>query len=101
MIPGFFRYPSMEKKIIPPQEDDEIRCPRLGHQISFSYCRSENKGKPCFKALDCWHVHFDVVGFFKAELSAEDWDKTFGAPPKPKLLSLVELIEQAKKNSRK
>ncbi len=101
LIPGFFRCSSMEKKNISPQEDYKIRCPRLGHQINFSYCRFENKGKPCFKALDCWHVHFDVVGFFKEKLSAEEWDKTFGAPPKPKLLSLVELIEQAKKNSGK
>ena len=30
------------------------------------------------------------------ELSPEEWEKVFAGPPKPKLLSLMELIEQAK-----
>jgi hypothetical protein len=34
----------MKRQNIPPEDDYEIRCPRLGHQISFSYCRSENRG---------------------------------------------------------
>ena len=86
----------MENTEFVPGDDLTIRCPRLGHQISFSYCRSENKGLPCFKALDCWHSYFSVEAFFKKELTPEEWEKVFRSPPKPKLLSLVELIEQAK-----
>ncbi len=89
----------MERKKTPPDDEYTIRCPRLGHQISFSYCRSENRGLPCFKTLDCWYSHFQVEELLKKELSPEEWDKTFAAPPKPKLLSLVELIEQAKKRN--
>jgi hypothetical protein len=88
---------SMEKKKSPPDEGYCIRCPRLGHQIGFSYCRSENRGLPCFKALDCWYSHFEVAEFLKAELTPAEWQKAFNAPPKPKLVSLVELIEQARK----
>ena len=87
----------MEMKKSPPDEGFNIRCPRLGHQIEFSYCRSENRGLPCFKILDCWHSHFEVVEFLKEELAPAEWEKTFNAPPKPKLVSLVELIEQARK----
>jgi len=34
----------------------------------------------------------------RQELNADEWDQVFGGPPKPKMLSLVELIEQAKKS---
>ncbi len=87
----------MTKKETPPTDDYKIRCPRLGHQIHFLYCRQENKGLPCFKTLDCWHTHFNVQTFLKAELTEEQWEKVFTRRVKPKMLSLLELIEQAKK----
>jgi len=87
----------MERAKMPPDDEYTVRCPRLGHQISFSYCRSENRGIPCFKTLDCWFNHFQVEAFLRSELTTEEWEKAFSAPPKTKLLSLVELIEQAKK----
>jgi hypothetical protein len=74
----------MKRQSTPPEDDYEIRCPRLGHQISFSYCRSENK-------------HFLVEDYFRKELAPEEWDKAFKRSTKTKTVSLVELIEQAKK----
>jgi hypothetical protein len=90
----------MKGQNMPPTDDEKIRCPRLGHQISFSYCRSENLGLPCFKTLDCWHGHFSVEEYMKQELTPEEWEKVFNRPPKPKILSLVELIEQAKRQAK-
>ena len=87
----------MERQRTPPDDDFEIRCPRLGHQISFSYCRAENLGLPCFKTLDCWYSHFLVEEFMRRELTAEEWDKAFCRPTRSKTVSLLELIEQAKK----
>lgn len=80
----------------PPSEDEKIRCPRLGHQVPFSYCRSENKGLPCFKTLDCWYEQFLVEEFLQRELSPDQWETAFKRPKTTKLLSLVELIQQAK-----
>ena len=90
----------MKKKKTAPGDDYEIRCPRLGHQISFSYCCLENQGLPCFKTLDCWYDHFLVEEYMKQELTASEWERVFGGPPKQKMLSLVELIEQAKKRKK-
>ena len=87
----------MEKPTTPPEDEFEIRCPRLGHQIYFSYCRFENQGFPCFKILDCWYPHFKVEAFLQKELPPEEWDKLLEKKLKPKMLSLVEMIEQAKK----
>ncbi len=90
----------MKRQNIPPEDDYEIRCPRLGHQISFSYCRSENRGLPCFKTLDCWYDHFLVEEYFRKELTSEEWDKAFKRSGTTKMLSLLELIEQAKKGTK-
>ena len=78
------------------RQDKKIRCPRLGHQIAFSYCRLESQGLPCSKRIDCWFNHFPVEEYLRKELSSEEWDRVFNTPPKPKLLSLFELVERAK-----
>jgi len=86
----------MNKTKAPPGEDYQIRCPRLGHMIHFAYCRAENMGLPCFKTLDCWYEHFMVEEHLRQELTAEEWERIFNRTPKTKILSLLELIEQAK-----
>jgi hypothetical protein len=86
----------MKTKSLPPDDDYLIRCPRLGHQIHFSYCRSENMGSPCFKILDCWFNHFPVEEYLREDLGPEEWNGLIEKPPRSKVLSLMELIEQAK-----
>jgi hypothetical protein len=90
----------MKKQSDPPGEDHKIRCPRLGHQITFAYCQAENQGLPCFKTLDCWFEHFLVEEYLRKKMDPEQWDKIFQNPKKPKMVSLVELIEQAKERKR-
>ena len=85
----------------PPSDDVTIRCPRLGHQINFSYCRSENRGTPCFKTLDCWFNTFNVHDYLKDILTEEEFKKAFLKKGQPKVLSLLDLIEQAKKRKGK
>jgi hypothetical protein len=89
----------MNKNISPTGEEYQIRCPRLGHHIAFSYCRVENKGLPCFKIIDCWYEHFMVEEFLREDLKPEEWERAFNRTMKPKILSLVELIEEAKKRT--
>jgi len=84
------------KNIVPPDERYEIRCPKLGHQISFSYCRVENQGLPCPKTIECWHPHFRVRAYLKEELTLEEFNKAFVFRPKTKMMTLIDLIEQAK-----
>ena len=96
-----FIFLPMKKNKTPPGDEFLIRCPRLGHQIYFSYCRIENNGLPCFKTFDCWYQHFQVEEFLRNELSEEEWEKISGKQVKPKVLSLLEMIEQAKKSKQK
>lgn len=76
----------------------ERRCPRLGGQVAFQYCRKCGDGNlPCFKVIDCWWEFFDVIAFFQNQLSEEDFNRLLQLKPKPKVSSLIEMIEQAKK----
>jgi hypothetical protein len=53
-------------------------------------------GMPCSKALDCWFEHFPVEEFLHGALTDEDWSRVFQQHGKTKVMSLLELIEQAK-----
>jgi hypothetical protein len=82
-------------------ESLERRCPRLGGDVAFGYCKTcEEGGKPCFKVLDCWWERFDVVAHMQGCLSPEAF-AALGArrPPTPKVASLVDLIRQARERT--
>ncbi len=81
-------------------DDLTVRCPRLGSNVGFGYCRKCGDGQsPCFKVFDCWWETFDVVAYFKERLSDEEFAKIANSRPKPKVSSLLELIEQARLNA--
>ena len=75
-----------------------IRCPRIGGDVNFKLCRSENNMLPCRWVVGCWQMHMDVNTFLEDHFSKKELDKIF-VNPKPKIESLVEIIEQAKKRN--
>ncbi len=80
-------------------DEYSIRCPRLGHAITFSYCRCESDGLPCSRILDCWFQYFPVEAYLKEKLTREEWAKAFERPGHTKVQSLLELIEEARKRT--
>jgi hypothetical protein len=75
----------------------ERRCPRLGGPVPFRYCLlSDDQRQPCFKVIDCWWETFDIVRYLKDNLPENQFKRLMAARPRPKIASLVELIEQAK-----
>jgi hypothetical protein len=77
--------------------DKLMRCPRLGHEITFSYCLRESGAFPCSRIVSCWSVVFDVESFLHANMAASVWASFNNAKPKDKVTSLIEIIEAAKK----
>ncbi|MBW2571306.1 MAG: hypothetical protein JRE61_02780 [Deltaproteobacteria bacterium] len=62
-------------------------------------CPSRTNGEdglPCWKIFDCWWESFDVVEYLKKSLPEDTFKRLVNVKPKPKMVSLVELIEQAK-----
>jgi len=81
-----------------PYDQLEIRCPKLGHQVLFSYCRREDDNLPCQRIFSCWEWRIPTIReYIKSKLSEEEIDRHFNRPPKDRLSTLIELIENAKK----
>jgi hypothetical protein len=83
------------------EHDQDVlpRCRRLGHEVTFGYCRQETGGKPCRLILDCWWERFDVRGFLQTHLPEEAMtqvERAASSPPPPKMLSLLDMVQQAK-----
>ena len=69
----------------------------LGHEVPFRYCRTQEADRLCGRILDCWWQAFDVCGFLKENLTADEIAKLANpAPRPPKVASLAELISQAR-----
>jgi hypothetical protein len=80
-------------------EDLNLRCCRLGHEINFGYCRQESRQKPCRLILDCWWERFDVRAFLRAHLSQEQMceiERASSAPPASKVFSLLDTLQETK-----
>ena len=74
------------------------RCPMLGHEVAFSYCRRPGQENPCRKMFDCWWEAIDIRAFV-ADNYSEEIQNAMIQPPKPKMLSLIEIIEQARRRN--
>ncbi len=84
--------------MITKYDESERRCPALGHQIRFHYCRTGHGNTLCKKIQSCWYDRFSVREFITHNYTTDEILK-INTPPKPKILSLVELIENARRES--
>jgi len=73
-----------------------LRCARLGHEVTLSYCIQESIDLPCSRIVHCWSPVFDIETFLQKELSPDLWQKFINFQPKDKVVSIIELIEAAK-----
>jgi hypothetical protein len=78
-------------------EEKEVRCPKLGHNISLPYCRKEAMGLPCERFLVCWGPWPNVIESLRRELTCEEWERCFNRPPRNKIETILEIMEKAKK----
>ena len=77
----------------------QMRCKRLGHIVTFHYCRTQEGATICPAILDCWWESFDVRGFLKEHLDPEQFAKLEERQPPSKVLTLLEMIEKARGNT--
>ena len=79
---------------IASNDEREIYCRKLGHELRFAYCRTTEGETVCPRILDCWFERFDVLRFM-AEHFPHHAIEALTAPPPPKAVSLLELIVRA------
>ncbi|HOO70834.1 MAG TPA: hypothetical protein PK926_03655 [Spirochaetota bacterium] len=75
----------------------ELYCRKLGHYVTFRYCRTLAQGMPCSGIYDCAFEKIPVREYMAEHYSDEEIAAIL-APPQPKMASIIELIQQAKKN---
>jgi len=74
----------------------ETYCRMLGHSVPFKYCRKVKEGAPCYKIMDCWFEKIPIEEYLN-ECYTDEEKKIAFTPPKPKVATLIDLIEKAKK----
>ena len=75
----------------------EIYCRKLGHHLHFSYCRKEDMEMPCSKIKACWSHRIDLSGFLENHY-ADFLDRQDEIKQKPKIASIIDIINQVKSN---
>ncbi len=75
----------------------EIRCPKLGSEITFGYCRSVASGLPCERALDCFEGLLPAEQYFRRVLRDETFEQRFRGPPPDRYGALLDTVERAKR----
>lgn len=87
-------------RVMDRYDDKQFYCKRLGHYVPFSYCRQVNGGIPCNQVMNCTFESIDIQGYMR-EHYADDEISSILRPPRDKVSSLIDLIEQAKKSKGK
>ena len=82
------------------QEDGRrLRCPRLGHEVCFKYCRTQESDRLCSRILDCWWERFEVEAFLRENLSPGEVERLLASRPRAKMSTILDLIAQARQEN--
>ena len=73
-----------------------IRCPQLGGEVPFRYCRTVQENLPCRRVMVCWEFRIEISKFLSQNYSADEIQHALAPPAKTRLDTILELIEKAK-----
>lgn len=79
-------------------DDLMTRCPRLGCEVTFGYCRIEQGVLPCSRIVACWRPSLPVELWLKQALSPEQVEQFLQTTGKDRFTTLFEITENLKKN---
>ena len=82
--------------MIEDQDTLIIRCPQLGGEIPFRYCRTVNEDLPCRRIIGCWEFRIEITQFLNQHYSLDQIQRALSPPFKTRLETILELVEQAK-----
>ncbi len=80
------------------QEYDEGigRCPQLGGEVPFRYCRTVQENLPCRRVTVCWEFRIEIAEFLSGHYSANQIQRALTPPAKTRLDTILEIVEKAK-----
>jgi hypothetical protein len=74
-----------------------IRCPLLGGEVPFRYCRIVSEDLPCRRIILCWEFRLEITKFLAEHYSIDQIQRALSLPTQSRVETIVELIEKAKK----
>ena len=74
-----------------------IRCPQLGGEVPFHYCRTVNEDLPCRKITLCWEFRIEITKFLNENYTIDQIQRALAPPTKSRLETILEFVEKAKK----
>ncbi|HET57341.1 MAG TPA: hypothetical protein ENN35_02735 [Deltaproteobacteria bacterium] len=77
-------------------DDLLIRCPRLGGEVTFAYCRVEQGDLPCSRIIECW-PSLPVKEWLQEVLTPEEWDRFVNRPPGDRISTIFKAVDSLKK----
>jgi len=72
-----------------------IRCPSLGGEVPFSYCRKQGKGNPCPKLPGCWMNLLDIETYIKDSFTPEEITVFFLQSPSGRMDKFLSHLAEA------
>ncbi len=86
----------------PPAADTEedgrpLYCRRLGHAVTFGYCRTGTGDLPCPRVLDCWFGTFGVAGYLRSRYTPEQIARVL-RPPREKISQILDIVAAVKRD---
>ena len=82
------------------QDEELIRCRKLGHNLNFSYCRKEELGQPCRSILDCWFSRINILEYLNNQFGITFLREFLEKTKKDKMSSIIEIVERATKEDK-
>ncbi len=74
-----------------------IRCPQLGGEVPFRYCRIVSEDLPCRRIILCWEFRIEISKFLAEHYSIDQIQRALSLPIKSRVETIIESIEKAKK----
>jgi len=74
----------------------EIRCPKLGCEITFAYCRQEQGDLPCARTIKCWEPYLPIEAYLTEILSEADQERFRAALPQGRMATIFETVDRIK-----
>ena len=94
LVPNSSR--STEERMLEEHDALIIRCPQLGGEIPFRYCRTLNENLPCRRIVVCWEFRVEISKFLGGHYSVDQIQCALAPPTQTRLDTILEIIEKAK-----
>jgi hypothetical protein len=76
-----------------------IRCPRLGGDATFKFCRVQREGLPCRALPQCWQGRLDALDFLRLNYTPDELRRILAPKGHGRVATMIEAADRARKET--